>query len=62
MEEIFALGRELQPGDKVITNDGAVLIIQSLTPGLCRNSRLAHFENSSEWTTVFDNPKYEVQA
>lgn len=56
------LGRDLQVGDKVYSREsGEVWTIGSLDKGfMARVSRLAHFKENSEWTTVYHDDEYEI--
>jgi hypothetical protein len=54
-------GKGLEPGDKVIRDDGQVLTIRTLTPGMVRDSRIAEF-GRDEWATVFDRTMYGVEV
>lgn len=53
------LGKTLEEGDKVVDNSGRILTIQRLSPGMVRGSRLAHFKEVPDWTTVFNDVLYE---
>lgn len=54
-------GKELQAGDKVITLDGEILKITSLTNGMVRNARLAELSDG-KWTHVYNHQEYEIAA
>jgi len=58
------LGKDLQVGDKVIHVDGQAMRIVRITRGMARNSRIAEFDRTDEWgsvwTSIFDRTEYET--
>jgi hypothetical protein len=60
MTEQYTLGKDLQPGDRVISDDGQVLTIRRLSNGIYRGSRIAEYERGKEWTSVFDRTRYQT--
>lgn len=60
MTEQYTLGKDLQPGDRVIRDDGQVLTIRRLSNGIYRGSRIAEYERGEEWTSVFDRTRYQT--
>ena len=61
MNPTIVKGKDLQIGDKLTREDGKVITIREFTNGFYRNSRLAHYGfGADDWTTVFNNVKYEV--
>jgi len=58
------LGKDLQPGDRVIHVDGQAMRIVRITRGMARNSRIAEFTETDEhgrlWASIFDGMRYEL--
>lgn len=53
-------GKDLQPGDRLVRQDGQALTIKTLTNGMVRDSRMAEFANG-EWANVLNKTEYHVE-